>query len=628
MLQTIRDRATGWIAYIIIGLLIIPFALWGINQYFSGSGNLEAAKVGDSSISLLEFQRAFQQQRQQLPQLDPDLLKNVVIQQLVNERLLLLAADKLGLRIGDQQLSQAIQSAAAFQEEGIFNTERYKGLLKAQGYSEPAFEESLRRSLVMDQLQQGVVTSAIVTPAEVDKLTELLNQKRELQYVVLSLANYLAKTTVDEAAVETYYQENKEHLRDPEQVQVRYLELQLDEIAQAIPVSEDELQAAYQEQTAKYTQPEERSASHVLIPVDKGASSAEVDKARARAKAVYDEITAATKTFQQVLQEAQASTAKDIQGGELGIITKGMMEPEFESALFSLKKSGDISEPVQTSFGFHIIRLDGITPERVKSFAEVKDEVARELRLRQAEGRFYDAAEKLANLTHENPDSLEPAAKALALKVLESGWFTRQGGEGIAAYPKVVTAAFSEDVLTRGYNSEPIEVEPNRVVVLRVQAHKEATLRSLEEAREDIVKQLRDSKARELLKAEAEALLKRATQGEPLANLAVEFGAELKKTDLISRRDTTVDKVLLQQAFRLPKPETGRLSLGSAELNNGDHTVVAVNRLEPGKVADFQESERKVLARRLAEQIGSAEFQGWLAALRAQTQVVTYKDRL
>jgi peptidyl-prolyl cis-trans isomerase D len=283
---------------------------------------------------------------------------------------------------------------------------------------------------------------------------------------------------------------------------------------------------------------------------------------------------------------------------------------------------------VQTSFGFHIIRLDGITPERLKSFAEVKDEVARELRLRQAEGRFYDAAEKLANLTHENPDSLEPAAKALALKVLESGWFTRQGGESIAAYPKVVTAAFSEDVLTRGYNSEPIEVEPNRVVVLRVQAHKEATLRSLEEAREDVVKQLRDSKAREVLKAEAEALLKRATQGESLANLAVEFGAELKKTDLISRHDTTVDKVLLQQAFRLPKPETGQLSLGSAELSNGDRAVVAVNRVEPGKVADFQESERKVLARRLAERIGSAEFQGWLAALQAQTQVVTYKDRL
>ncbi len=638
MLQTIRDRATGWFAYIIIGLLIVPFALWGINQYFSGSEDLYAAKVGDAKIPLQEFQRAYQQQRQRLQAMlgtnfDPALLeggrlKQEVLQGLVNERLLSQAASKMGLRVSDQQLNQAILTYAAFQVNGAFNRDLYQRALHAQGYSEAGFEASLRSSLVTEPLRDGVPSSAIVTPAELDGLVGLLKQQRELTYVVLPLAGYRAKTTVDEAAIDAYYKENKERLRNPEQMQVHYLELKLEDMAAGLAVSEDDLQAAYREQIAKYGQPEERRASHILVTVPQGTSQAEMDKARAHAEAIHQDIAAGAKTFDQALTEAQAADPQGVQGGDLGAISKGMLEPAFESVLFGMQAPGDLSEPVQTSFGVHIVRLDGITPERVKPFPEVRDEVAKELRLRQAEAHFFDVAETLANLSHEHADSLEPAAAALKLPIKESTWFTRQGGEGIAAYPKVTEAAFGEDVLMRGFNSETIDVGSNHIIVIHLQAHKEAAPRSLEEARADILTELRNSKAQEALGVAAQTLLKRATQGEALETLANEAGGELKNIGLVGRSDATIDRAVLSEAFRLPKPEEGKSSWGTALLNNGDQAVVAISGVVPGKVEDFQAAERKTLAQRLAEQSGAAEFQGLLADLRAQTKIVIYSDKL
>jgi peptidyl-prolyl cis-trans isomerase D len=627
MLQTIRERASGLIAYIIIGLLIIPFAFWGIQTYFSHSETQDVAAVGDSKISLREFQQAYQRQRQRLPQVDAAVLKNVVLQQLVNEQLLLQAVREQGLRISDQQLSEAIRSLAVFQQDGRFNAEHYQQVLRAQGYSEFAFEENLRRSLALEQLQAGLTASAITTPAELNQAIELLNQQRELQYLLLPLDNYLKKATVDENAITAYFQENKDRFQKPEQVQVDYLELKLDKMAEKIPVSEEELQTVYQEQSAKYTQPEERRASHILVPVSPGASPADIDKARERAKAIRADITSGAKTFEQALQDAKA--AGDVQGGELGVISKGMYaDPAFENALFALHAVGDSSEPVQTTFGFHLIRLEGITPERVRSFAEVRDTLAKEWRLHQAEARFYDLSEKLSNAIYEHPDSLEPAAQVVGLESSESPWFTRQGGEGIAAYPQVVEAAFSDEVLKRGANSEPLEVEPNHIIVIRLKNYKEATPLSLEEARRDIEKELRNRQAREAVGKDVEMVRQRIAQGESLEVLAGELGGELKKPGLVGRRDTQLDNALLKEVFRLPLPEAGKPSVGSVQLANGDQAVIVISRVVPGEAGKLQETERKTLAQQLARQTGTTEFEGFLDSLRKKIPIVMHQDKL
>jgi peptidyl-prolyl cis-trans isomerase D len=640
MLQTIRERASGWIAYIIIGLLIIPFALWGINSYFGGAGPLVVAKVGDSEISLQEFQRAYQQERQQQRQrlqamlgdnFDPALLegpgfKQQVLQGLIDRRLLIRTARTQGLGISDEQLSQDIQSYPIFQQNGKFDRERYERMLSSQGYSKSAFEESQRSALMLSQLQEGLVTSAIVTSQELDRLVALMKQKRELAYIVLSLDHYLAKTTVDEDAIQSYYQENKNQFLSPEQVKLSYLELTQEGMAKDIPVSEDELRALYQEQIAKYVQPEQRRASHILVTVPDSADPAQKEAAKTRAQKIYQEIASGQKTFAEALKEVQGK--EGIEGGDLGIISHDMLDPAFESALYSLKSVGDVSEPVSTSFGYHIIRLDEIIPEQRKSFEEVRDEVAKEVRQRKAEARFYDVAQNLTNLSYEQPDSLKPAAETLGLEVKQSDWLTRNSREGIAAYPKVIKAAFSEEVLKEGFNSEPIEVEPGHVIVVRVLAHKEAAPRSLEQARDDIKQQLRRRRAGTAMEKDIAMLREKITQGEDLQALAKEFNGELKKPGLTSRSEEGIDNNVLAQAFQLPKPGKGKVSVGSAVLSNGDQAVIVVSRIVPGGVKDFSKTERTALAQRLEQQEGLTQFQGFLEGLRKQADIVTYPDKL
>jgi len=627
MLQTIRDRASGWIAYIIVGLLVFTFALWGIQTYFSHPESRDIAKVGNSGISPQAFQQAFQQQRQRFPQLDATFLKSTVLQGLINEQLLQQVANEQALRIGDQQLSQAIRSIPAFQQDGAFNPDRYKQVLRSQGYlSEGAFEENFRHILAREQLREGLLNSAIVTPVELNKTIELLNQQRELQYILLPLNNYLQKASVTADAINQYFQEQQERFQKPQQVQVEYLELKLDTIADKLTINEDELQQLYQEQKAKYVQPEERSASHILITVPPGSDAAAIDKARDRAKAIHAEIASGAKTFDQALQDAQKE--HDIQGGQLGTISRGLYkDPGFENALFALSTVGAVSEPAQTPFGFHIIRLDGINPEKVNSFAEVRERLAKEWRLQQAETRFYDLSEKLNNAIYEHPDSLEPATRLLDLQSGESPWFTRQGGDGIAGFKPIVEAAFSDPVLKQGANSELLEVEPNHIVVLRLKDHREATPLTLEEARDQIVTELRNQQAREMLEKDLVTVRRRAEQGESLETLAKEFGAELKNTGLIGRRGSQLDAQLLQETFRLPPP-AGKPTIGATQLATGDQAVLAISRVVPGEVGKMSEAERKALAQQLTTQIGATEFEGFLEGLRQRIPIVVHQDKL
>jgi len=639
MLQKIRDHAQGWFAYTIIGLLTIPFAVWGINYYFEGGGPVDAAIVGGNKISLQEYQRAYQQQRQRLQammgdNIDPTLLegprlKQDVLRQLIDERVLTQLINDQGMRVSDQQLRDALLTLPVFQQNGGFNKELYERLLRNQGYTAALFEEGLRQSLATEQLRNGVIASALATPAELEQLITLLKQQREMYFLTLPLAQYVARAKVEDAAVQDYFTKNAERFVNPEQVRVQFIELKLSSLAGPMTIDEDELKAAYEAQIAKYGRPEERSASHILVKLPPGAAPAEVDQAKTTTQQIADAIRSGAKTFDQVLQEIKSDPSGQVEGGDLGVISKGMFDsPALENALYALQKPGEVSEPARMPSGFHILRLDRITPAQVKPFEEVRESIAQELRQQQAENRFYEITQTLANLGYEHPDSLEPAAKALELTIQDSDWFNRQGGEGIAKQPKVVDSAFSEDVLKRGLNSEPLELESGHVVMLRVKEHQEATPRTLEESREEITKILREQQAREVLAKDIETLKARAAQGEHLQVLAKEFGGEFKNAGLISRTTPSVDSAVLDTAFRLPSPEEGKVSLGSTALANGDQTVLVVARVVAGQKDELTGEERKALAQQLAQQTGSGQFEGLLDSVRAKTKVVMYRDRL
>jgi len=639
LLQKIRDHAQGWFSYVIIGLLIIPFAVWGINYYFEGGGPMDAAVVGNGKITVQEFQRAYQQQRQRMQamlgnNMDPSLLegprlKQDVLRQLIDERILDETARGQGFRIGDQQLHDAILGLPVFQQSGGFDKAMYERLLRNQGFTATAFEESLRQSLATQQLRDGVVDSTLITAAEQDQIIALLKQQRELQYLVLPLEKYVAQSTVDEAAIRDYFEANKNRFVNAEQAQLQFVELKLAQIADGIMLSDADLKASYEEQIAKYGQPEERQASHILVKLAPDAGESDIEKARAKAQQMAESIRSSAKNFEQLLTEVKADGSGQVEGGDLGTIGKGMFDdPALENALFALKEPGDISEVVRMPAGFHVIRLDAIIPAQTKPFEEVRDAVAKELRQQQAETRFYEITQNLANLAYEHPDSLELPAKNLGTTIQESAWFSRKGGEGITANPKVIDSAFSEDVLKRGLNSEPIELEHGHVVVIRIKAHRDATPRSLEEAHGEIEKLLRENKAREALAKDLETMKTRATQGAHLQTLASEFGGKFTDTGLVGRDAPSVDRALLDVAFRLPQPESGKVALGSTALANGDQALVEVMRVVPGQKDALSADERKALARELAQQTGSKQFGGLLDSVRARIKVVTYIDRL
>ncbi|MFZ4789573.1 MAG: SurA N-terminal domain-containing protein [Candidatus Competibacteraceae bacterium] len=638
-LQKIRDRTQGWFAYTIIGLLIIPFAVWGINYYFEGGGPMNAAVVGDSAISTQEFQRAYQQQRQRMQAMlgnkaDPALLdgprlKQQVLQQLVEERVLNQLTREQGLRISDRQLHDVIVALPVFQQNGGFDKELYGRWLRNQGYVAATFEESFRQGKATEQLREGVAGSALFPPVELDRLIALLKQQRALQYTVLALEKYVARATVEDAKILEYFEKHNDRFINPEQAQVQFIELKLAQLAEEVTVSEEDLKTAYQDQIAKFGQPEERAASHLLVKLPLNPGPAEVEQAQARAKQIADELHAGTKSFDQALQEVKTDASGALEGGELGVIGKGMFDsPAFENALFVLEKPGDVSDPVRMPSGFHIIRLDKITPAQVKLFEEVRETVAKELRQQQAENRFYEITQNLANLSYEHPDSLELAAKALNAPIQDSEWFNRKGGAGIAANPKLIEVAFGEDVLKRGVNSEPIELAPGHVVAIRIKEHREATPRSLEEAREDIVKSLREQQARETLAKDAETLKARAAKGEHLQILARELGGDYKNVGLVTRDAPTVDRAVLTTAFRLPQPEAGQVALGSTALANGDQVVLEVAQVVPGQKDALSEEERKSIAQQLTQQAGTGQFERLVDSVRAKSKVVTYGDRL
>ena len=638
-LQKIRDRAQGWFAYTIIGLLIIPFAVWGINYYFEGGGPMDAAVVGDSKISVQEFQRAYQQQRQRMQAMfgnnaDPALLdgprlKQQVLQQLVEERVLNQLAREQGLRVSDRQLHDVIVALPVFQQNGGFSKELYERWLRNQGYVAATFEESFRLGKATEQLREGLTASALFTPVELEQLIALLKQQRELQYTVLALANYVAKATVDDAKIQAYFEKNRDRFVNPEQAQVQFIELKLAQLAEGVTISEADLKTAYQDQMAKYGQPEERSASHLLVKLPLNPGPAEVAQAQAKAQQIAEAIHSGAKSFDQALQEAKTDTSGALEGGELGVIGKGMFDnPAFENALFALKKPGDVSDPVRMPSGFHIIRLDHITPSQTKPFEEVREALAKELRQQQAENRFYEITQNLANLSYEHPDSLEPAAKALDVPIQESGWFSRKGGEGITANPKLIESAFGEEVLKRGVNSEPIELAPGHVVAIRLKDYRAATPRTLEESREEIGKILREQQARETIVKDVEVLKARAAKGEPLQTLAKELGGKYQNAGLVSRDAPTVDRAVLATAFRLPQPESGKVALASTALANGDQAVLEVAQVIPGQKDALSEEERKSIAQQLTQQVGSEQFQGLADSVRIKTKVITHGDRL
>lgn len=634
MIQFIRDHAKGVIAWIIIILVIIPFALWGVNEYFQGNTDLTVAKVGKRPIPAQEFQRVYQREVELRRQIlgsefiaqNEAAIKRAVLDGVVSSEVMVQAALKAGFRVSDMRVGNEIRAISQFQRDGKFDPELYAQLLRGAGLSQAQFEDSVRRDLLTGQFTGGIADSVVVTEHELDNWLRLSEQQRKVGYYLVKSEDYLDRVAPADDEIRKYYQDNLERFAIPERVRAEYVELVPDSLRQKVGVDEATLRRLYEEQAANFTVGEERRARHILIKAAADGGAAALDEARVKAEGLRARIVAG-ESFAALAREHSDDKGSAQDGGELGFFGRGVMVGPFEQAVFAMKK-GDVSQPVQTPFGWHIVELEDIKSGTKRQFSEVRAGLEDEYRKAKVEEQLFDLTETLTNLTFEHPDTLKFASEQLELPIHTTGLFSRDQGEGVAGNDNFRAAAFGEDVMDGGNNSEAIQFSDGRVVVLRIVEKQPATHRPLEEVRDRIRVELSRQGALRLAEEAGKAIRERLARGDALDAIAKEFRADWQAPVLVKREETGLPTEVLDVAFNMPRPSQDRPAVEGVALDSGDYAVVALYQVVDGSLETVTEAERSAqrgeMQRRYAQQSNS----DLLAALRERTKIAVFEDRL
>jgi peptidyl-prolyl cis-trans isomerase D len=636
LMQTIRNHAKGWIAWMVVIIIGIPFAFFGIQRYFGGGGEPTVAEINGTKVTLREFQRAYQEQRRRLEAalgpnfdinaLDETRLRKNTLEQMIDEELVIQDARARGLTISEGQLAGHIGSLNVFRDKGTFSPERYRQWLRSQGYTSSGFEHEFRRSLLAAQVYAGVAGTAFVTPSEVNNMLRLLGQKRTYAQLTIP-AKRFSDVSVSDEAVQDYYHQHQSRFMTPEQVSVRYLELSKSAIAAGINPDEAELRSYYQARKSNYVIPEQRRASHILIKLPKDADQAAVAAARKKLEQLKQQLAQGA-DFAKLAREYSQDPGSAKQGGDLGFFSRGTMDEALEKVVFSMKP-GEVSGPVRTPFGLHLVKLTAVKPAETETFDQAKAEVLREYRREKAESIYADQAEKLANLTFENPNTLSVAAQALGLKVKEAGPFSRAGSkEGIASDRKVVQAAFGSEVLENSYNSQALDLGGDRLVVLRVKDHQPPRQQTLDEVRDRIVATLQADAARSKAQALGEELIGRLRDGGDPHQLAADHKLEWGKESEVGRDARDVAQPVLRALFAMSKPVQSKTVYEGLTLDAGDFTILALSRVTDGDPKQVPAQRRDAVREALARGHGQRAYQAYVQALRAQADIVIHDENL
>ncbi|MCY1392997.1 Peptidyl-prolyl cis-trans isomerase D [compost metagenome] len=624
MLQNIRDNSQGWIAKTIIGVIVVLMALTGFDAIIRATDHENvAAKVDGEEISSAELQQAVDMQRRQLMQrlgkdfdasmLDEKLLKDAALKGLVDRKLLLLAAKDDKFAFSQQALDQVILETPEFQVEGKFNADRFDQVIRQMGYSRLQFRQMLEQEMLIGQLRAGIAGSGFVTDSELQAFARLEKQTRD--FATLTFKADPGKSKVEDADIKAYYDAHKAEFKSPDQVVIEYVELKKSAYFDQVEAKQEDLDALYQKEIANIS--EQRDAAHILIEVNDKQNEEQ-------AKAKVDEIKARLakgEDFAKLAKEVSNDTGSAANGGELGYAGRGVYDPAFEDALFKLKKD-EVSEPVRTAYGWHLIKLLGVQAPEVPSFESLKPKLEQEVKSQLVEQRFVDATKQLESAAYEAADLTQPA-QDMGLKVQTSVPFGREGGDGVAANRQVVQAAFSLEVLDEGANSGAIELDPNTVLVLRVKEHRKPAQQSLEEVSASIRQRLQHEHAAAEAKSRGEALLADLRSGKTPVGQAAE-GQTWKVVEAASRSQEGVDPQLLQQVFRMSRPSAADKPVFSGVgMGNGDYVLVRLNGVsEPD---DALSDEDKAMYRRfLASRRGQEDFSAFRRQIEGQAKVEKY----
>jgi len=612
----------------VLALIFLPFAFFGMDSYFRSSElGAEVARVGDYRVTQQEYQQSLRERQEQLRRmlnnapvdqavLDSPEVRFAAIEQLVRERLLLARAVGSGIVVTDAQLRNVITSQEVFQEDGKFSHDRYENFLRAQGMTNLGFEARLRRDLQQQPLMDVFGETGFIANSVVDRVVRLSEQTREAEVATISPSAFVAQIKIEETAVKAYFDSRAREFEVPEQVRLEYVVLSLDNLAAQTDVPAADVKQAYDQNPGQFGSPEEREASHILIEVASGASAGAKAAAKTKAETLAKQLRETPDRFADLAKEHSQDTGSAQGGGDLGFLARGATNKAFDQALFAMKV-GEIAGPVETEFGFHLIRLKSVRGGGSKSFEEVRAGIESELKRNRATKRFAEMAEQLNNMAYEQSDSLKPVAEALKLSVQQSPWITRRPAPGSPlGSERFLKAAFSEDVIKNKRNSEVVEVGPGTLIAARLLEHKPAASRPFDEVKGDIEKRLIEDEARKRAIAEGRSLLEKLNKGE---SVSVGWSKPLT-VSRVSNQGLSED--VLRAIFRA---DAGKLpGYSGAEDQKEGYQLIRVTKVtESGEV---KPEARKAAAEQLRRLIAQEQMNDYVAALKRRVDVKIKPD--
>lgn len=604
---------------IVLLLIILPFAFWGVDSYRGSVAQDNPATVNGSKITKQELENSLRQQQERLREMlganyDPAMfdtaeMKHAVLDNLVAQHLIIDRAADAGLTVSDEQIAKVIAGIEAFQDAGKFDNKRYQAALASQGMAPVVFEGRVRDELMSRQIRDVYLHNGYASNSSADNVIRLYEQRRTVSLAPVSPQAFISQAKVDEGMLKKYYENNIGEFELPEQGRIEYVKFSVDGLMAKTEVSAAEVRRYYDEHQADFATAEQRQAAHILIAASTTAPQAEQDAARAKAESLLKQIKAAPGKFSELASQNSQDPGSAAKGGDLGVFARGMMVKPFDDAAFSLK-AGEISGVVRSDFGFHIIKLVAVKPSRVQPYEEVRGEIAGKLRQQKATDKFAELADKFSNTVYEQSDTLKPAADLVGAKVEQSGWLIKGVGDGNWS-AKLLQAVFSDDVIKNKRNTAAIEVAQNTMVAARILEHKPPSVRPLEEVKAGILSKLQRRQALELSMKHGKSTLEQLHKGE---KPALNWGAAQSIT---RGQHGALSAELARQVFQA---NVGKLpQYVGAESEQDGYVLVRVDAVKEADAIDDIKRERYI--QQLRQMTGEELFQAYLVDAKQHASI-------
>lgn len=625
MLLDIREKSQSWIAWVVVVLITIPFALWGISSYFEGASEVIVAKVNDSKINFQQYQREMSDHRRRLRQLlgnsfKPEMTENpqvrlAVLDNMIETNLINQYISQAGFATSDENIIKQIGQIPQFQKDGIFDKRLYRQVVSSQGMSLSQFEASVGRDLILNQFRVSFADAAFILPYEMDEYAKLTSQKREAKTMAIDESMIQINQEVTETEIAVEFEKNKLDYFVPEAVKIAYVELTIDEIAKDITVDEKALQDLYDQTEQTIKTKEQRRLSHIMLV---GSSEDDYEKNLPRINEIKDKIQNG-KAFDKVAADFSEDPGSAAKGGDLGFYGHSGLDPQIEAVLFKLKLN-EVSTPIKSKFGYHLIKLTDIKHQTVDSFEDAKAQILVEEKIRQAQEIYFEKAELMANLAYEQPDSLDSIIEQLDLKVKDSDWISVDyAKEDVLSNPKVKTAMFSDMVLKDRQNSDVLELNDAHMLVLNLNEHRDKQYKKLNEVTDEIKQFIIQTKQSNALKVKAQELIKALNAGSDADKIATEVGVTWSSSEEFSRSNTALNTKI----FSMRIPQNNALTYDFVKIDN-KQILISLSKVS----SQTDDQTKKNLAEQLKQQIQNYSYADFLKQLHLEADVQTYPEHI